>query len=555
MKLNHLSLILKNKNFHKITITYVVMLIVIITIAKQYPDVVESLEIESKYTNINICFDISHYFTPLVYYMEYMPGYKGYTNWKQFTCEYVTSQYAKRYMEEYKEYSKLGLQYKNAPDIAKNTGLAKPYPKYSQTSSTPRYNTTDFIKTTVAPTVEGGIRYHEWSRFKKFKAVDKTVPEYAVMHDEDNLYIAVNTKDKTINVNPLNFWYQAKGDMLQLFVSPQGERILNAELIVKTEHAARIVLVRTDDNTYGAKIISAGKKVNQNCDFNYTYGYDKDGYMTMMLRFGLKNFFGMEEPIKDRDKFGLEMVCYDNGVSASSSKTKDGLINNDEMLVFYDEGEEWFDTNIPANMIPKDTGISKFDTLDAVKTDKVPTFTGSIITSEWNKFKPFIGEAEVKPEYSIMYDDENLYMAIKTNDTTVKTGKPADWWKAESDMLQLVFSSKDEKIAGAESIPDTNHTVRMSLTRTTESEFAPQFHANGKLINTERGFSYSIGIDKKGCPTIMMRFSFKYFFGEQSSIEANRKMYYNSIYYNNGISFGAISKEINLGENNTIILN
>ena len=105
--------------------------------------------------------------------------------------------------------------------------------------------------------------------------------------------------------------------------------------------------------------------------------------------------------------------------------------------------------------------------------------------STWYDFE--LGNASgTNPQYAMYWDDENLYVLLKTNDASASYGKGV-WWEGKDDLVQI-WMTADGKTANA--ALDSDSGIRYYIHRKGESAWQTGGEAGSHA--TFSGFSYEI---------------------------------------------------------------
>jgi len=107
----------------------------------------------------------------------------------------------------------------------------------------------------------------------------------------------------------------------------------------------------------------------------------------------------------------------------------------------------------------KETSIDEATKHDTRYNDGVLTAFGGFDKMVYQDFA--LGNGAAKPMYALAFDSDNLYIAVKTNDTTANY-QDGTWWNGKDDLVQIWMTGTGVTTGKADSVA---HGVRMYLHR------------------------------------------------------------------------------------------
>ena len=291
-------------------------------VAKNIPDLISGLEIESKYSGGNIIFDIVNYFSPICQVGRVDNNYRGIYNWEYTQQDYSLMQYVKYYQTRYAAADRQGVSASksDAPAVtlplpSGSTANLKPPAVKPPVSGGSPLSGSGIIKTSTVPSMGYKIAANQWGAFQKFK--DSNV-EYAMVYDNDYLYLAFKTNDTTPVTGSMANWASAKADMIQIFMTGKGESVNDVAGLTSLDHSLRMSFVRTSADTFKGQVnakglATIGKGIY--CEA-VTNGNSSEVIIAISWEYGL----GMKAP-KTGDQVGLKMIYYDVKEDGSKKNT------------------------------------------------------------------------------------------------------------------------------------------------------------------------------------------------------------------------------------------
>ncbi len=106
---------------------------------------------------------------------------------------------------------------------------------------------------------------------------------------------------------------------------------------------------------------------------------------------------------------------------------------------------------------------------------------------KWHEFTT--GNGSSKPEYSLCFDNEALYVLIKTNDATNDYGK-GEWWEGKNDLIQIWISGDGETVGD---VPTSPYGIRYYINRTGDTTFSSGGENGNKATFSGFTFIYKDG--------------------------------------------------------------
>ncbi|MBR4949529.1 MAG: DUF4434 domain-containing protein [Clostridia bacterium] len=275
-------------------------------LTKRYADNLDSMEIASNYTNGTIVFDIGHYFT------EQSEG--AVNDFNRFDVASILSNYSKRYFTEYKELHSLGRDEK---PIKKYQMKMLNYGMEYSKGEMPGY-TTDTINKVENFELTSPIDYNKYNFFKDLKGV---TGRYTLMWDDEYLYIAVKTNDRTDNpFSAANKWNTEKGDQIRIAFN-KGNSGFELDNISSFDHGAYITITRLANDNWVAKLQDGGMWVDNLRATNHkmVVSKDKNGGTEIQIALTWKKLLGMDKAPSVGDMINCRVMYYDNGAVSSSN--------------------------------------------------------------------------------------------------------------------------------------------------------------------------------------------------------------------------------------------
>lgn len=218
--------------------------------SKRYDELVKSLGIEAKMSNMIIVFDISHYFTlfPSASFDDVRAYYKT-----LIIRDYV------RYYSGFEHLDRMN-QDADIPEVENNDGRVV---EEAQTSGKPAEQKSQHNKgilTNVTASIENADKLN-WQKFSI--ANSSGCPEFAYSFDDKAFYVAVRTMDKTDSFGKGD-WWEGKDDLIQIWMIATGE---TASDVLGNPYGIRYYLHRNKSG------YAAGGETGGNADitgFSYT---------------------------------------------------------------------------------------------------------------------------------------------------------------------------------------------------------------------------------------------------------------------------------------------
>lgn len=286
--------------------------------SKRYADDLDSMEMQSKYTNGIIVFDIPHYLS------EVSQG--AINSWKRFDISSILANYSKRYYTQYKELDRVGRDCTPVkPYKMKFTNYGLSY----EEGEMPGYATGKINKVENFE-LTSPINYNTYNAFKDLKGGKG---RYTLMWDDENLYIAVKTNDTTDNAfASASDWYTAEGDLLQIWFSPSGTAF-KGDNISNTKNGIRLTVTRLANDNWVAKIQDAGVNIGNLNETNHEMriSKDKNGGVEISLALSWDKLFNITTPVIG-DKVNYKIQYVDNGLWSSSDGDFGNNVANIEAL-------------------------------------------------------------------------------------------------------------------------------------------------------------------------------------------------------------------------------
>ena len=361
---------------------------------KRYSEIVNSLEMQAKTSNKITVYNLE----------RIIPALSGNENdFTSFLIEANRMQYAKRY-----------VSYIDALNIGTVPGC---YPE--QYGINPRFDTSSFVKTDIAPLTTGQIINNQWNRFTSFDLMGENEnTSYALMWDDTYIYIGVKTNDKTFPSHPDGEWFGNASDYLLVMLGKPGSSGdagtgTNTLKIGVSKHTSKVEAQVTKGE--GFNELAQGDII---ANFDDTNSFGRTAIVAIKWSYlGLTPSSGTVLPIS--------IVYQQDGGTWQSLNGYKGPVIAD------------FDTFTTAAM-PQN--IPRYNTDSFIKADVAPLTNGQIINSQWNRFTSFdlMGENE-NTSYALMWDDTYIYIGVKTNDKTFPSHPDGEWFGNASDYLLVML--------------------------------------------------------------------------------------------------------------------
>lgn len=107
---------------------------------------------------------------------------------------------------------------------------------------------------------------------------------------------------------------------------------------------------------------------------------------------------------------------------------------------------------------------------------------------KWNDFTT--PNTSARPQYALYWDDEALYVLVKTNDETADFGKGA-WWESKNDLLQLWITGDGTTSGDA---LNSKYGIRYYVNRTGNATFTAGGESTGDATFSGFKYSYADGV-------------------------------------------------------------
>ncbi|OGO88663.1 MAG: hypothetical protein A2Y17_10370 [Clostridiales bacterium GWF2_38_85] len=202
--------------------------------------------------------------------------------------------------------------------------------------------------------------------------------------------------------------------------------------------------------------------------------YSFDSWKHFNLTDVMRQYIKFYSKYNNLDKVGIEVAEAPTVILPEKSDNTNGEITDDNHLLTYDS---------TLNSAVKAVSVPTFDTFNSSLTE----FTGS--------------KTGYKPEYSVLWDNERLYILIKTNDTTASFGKDA-WWAGKDDLIQLWITADGSTQLG--STLDSSYAIRFYLHCTAENTWTMGNETKDNIkIGVNNGMAYEVkNINDSPCAII-----------------------------------------------------
>ena len=379
---------------------------------------------------------------------------------------------------------------------------------------------------------------NEWPALKK--QTNKTPRAFAMMYDNDYLYIAITTEDDT--VNPNGNW--SNGDFVQIYLNAGSSTAANAGNVSSLDHSMRLALGRKASanglSSYNAGVSVTGVKAKKVSDITIAYSdtnpnadvkYKGSSGVTDPVQkltgliaikwsaLGVKAYkltegYELNVDIMYHDAgagtgFAFTPVAYTlganpNPVTPEEEETEETKPEPDpEPEVPEIELDSTEEIGLPEGVVPA-YPVEKFDYI--VKRTKPVTLQGGIDYNQWPTFQglTYNGHGSI---YSMMYDDDGYYFAFKINDRTDDPASPDKW--TSGDCFYINISPKGENHNQGNGA-GSKHAARVNVLRSIGGGWEIAGNGYGSLVNVD--YRDDIKIAYKGLTEIQM-FIPKEFFG------------------------------------------
>ncbi|MBR4949658.1 MAG: hypothetical protein IKZ25_02660, partial [Clostridia bacterium] len=333
--------------------------------------------------------------------------------------------------------------------------------------------------TETRPTLSSFVE-SEWPALKK--QTNKTPRAFAMMYDEDYLYIAVTTEDCTTVENKAG---ATDAEFVQIYLNAGSSAAANSGNYTTLSNSFRLCIPRKKTgllNNYNAVAIGGTEvKAGMSVWPTATYRADKDilfnttnafpmeaiicipwaglGVATSELTEGYEmNVDIMYHDVNAGTGFGFTPVAYTLGAKpgaeapvetpeATAEETPEATVEETPEATVEETPEA---TEEPEVVVPTTPAIPFAAT--------APTLNG-LNAAEWPEFT--LSEAGVPHAYSMMYDNDYLYVAVTTEDKT--DNRPYAWY--EGDFFQFYMNFGGEVAPDYASVSTLPNTLRFVIDR------------------------------------------------------------------------------------------
>ncbi|MDD2267914.1 MAG: DUF4434 domain-containing protein [Eubacteriales bacterium] len=284
-------------------------------------EVIKSLQLEAKYTNATIVFDIPHYFTTFPMH--------NYNIWNFITLTDATKIYTKFYTDYIalearsdKTTAPESVLTPEATDVGGGNGDGDHLVKHETTAG-------KIAKTSTSPTFSSFE-----SDFAVFAKSDTGfTPEYKMLWDNEKIYLLIKTNDTTASFGK-GEWWSGKDDLLQIWLTADGS--IQTSDALDSDYGIRYYLHRTGANSWTAGS-EATDEINLSLDdavVHETKGIDGKPCIMVSVTW---NLLSRTAPVTgDKTAIGLK-VQYIDGKSeswSSSDGTYDRSITSSAIFGF-----------------------------------------------------------------------------------------------------------------------------------------------------------------------------------------------------------------------------
>lgn len=167
----------------------------------------------------------------------------------------------------------------------------------------------------------------------------------------------------------------------------------------------------------------------------------------------------------------------------------------------------------------------------AIRYTKNPPTANKIITSEWNEFIPFVEDANTS--YSMLYDDENLYLAIKTSDTVINNGS----WGGEG-QLGIFINYPNRAYYKSARVQDANATPNgvalVYYGNTAKDTFVLGKETYGNLVTpiskAGNNYQFVMSRDENNCIQFFIKMNWKGFLGISDFMKCGSEFHFGAMY-------------------------
>lgn len=200
---------------------------------------------------------------------------------------------------------------------------------------------------------------------------------------------------------------------------------------------------------------------------NATIVFDIPHYFTSypMHSYNTWSYFMLNDQIKEYSKFYA-------GYKVHESRSSDAKAPQSVLLpIATNNGGNGGDKNPTDHLVKHDNLANK-----AVKVNAKPSFDSFTGLSKFAK-----SDTGFTPEYKVVWDDNNLYILLQTNDATASFGK-GEWWSGKDDLVQIWLTA-DGSIQSTDAL-HSDYGIRAYLHRTKATEWTAGIEASEKITNS-----------------------------------------------------------------------
>ncbi|MBR4949178.1 MAG: DUF4434 domain-containing protein, partial [Clostridia bacterium] len=367
------------------------------------------------------------------------------------------------------------------------------------------------------PKMSGVIDKSIWPKFTNFYYnKNENDAAYSVMWDYDNLYIAIDTNDTTLNPGS---W--GSGDTVVMCLSPnEVERIStrDADPSIYT-YFYQLVFFRQEDGSFlldTARSKGGNSTLSLNNDnISYYDILDNDGHVQLVCAISWDVFGLPSGVLNDGMAFDYNFY-YSFYDGASDLQYSDG-----STTTYYAAIDSVLHETDFAGPQPSMNYVLNY-------TKKAPTKT-DVIESEWPGFNEFLNGGN--NSYSMMWDNDKLYIAIRTKDKVIETGK----WGVPDQLGIFLDTNRTyftyAKVADPAATPNASFMVFYGDAANNNFKWGREAHGNSvsDYANSNGSYVVNQSFDEYGRVQFVITIDYKKFLGIES-LENGDKLYFGAMY-------------------------